>query len=239
MKNLLFIMLAAATLTACSKNNDDQPVNPVDGSEKVKKAVYESGPEFDSYVYDGAGRLKTRTSETGAKTEYEYQPGKVIQTLYNSDGSLNRVYTYGLDANGLAATETRSLQPDFLETRVYNSDNQILKSTWNIGSNVNVSEHFYSNGNCDSVRYSSNGNWDMTNKMTYYTDRLNTLDNSNFGRHFWGKGNKNLAKTGQYHYPDGSKGTLEEYAYEFDAKGRVLKKHSIEGGDTYTTTYDY
>ncbi|HEV7780465.1 MAG TPA: hypothetical protein VGO58_04320 [Chitinophagaceae bacterium] len=238
MKKIIFILLAATTFVACEKNNDAPPVNPGDFANQIKKTVYDGG-QIHTYTYDGSGRIKTRTALNLEKIEYDYTAGKIVEKQFDATGVLKRTYTYELDTNGLVAKETRSDRPDFTETRLYNSDKQVVKFTDAENANIDIGEYFYSNGNLDSIRFISNGNWYSTAKMTYYTDKTNILDNDAFGEYAWGKRSKNMVKSEQYFFSDGTIGDKENYTYEYDAKGRVTKVISTEDGDIYTTTYSY
>ena len=237
MKKIIIILLAAISFVSCKKNNDDITANPADISNKVKKSIYGSGST--TYVYDGMGRVKTQTYMNGSRTEFEYQPGKVLEKTYDPAGLLTLTYTYELNANGFAEKETRSNEPSFQEIRVYNNDGQVQKFTVLQNGSSSTGDFFYSNGNCDSARYSTNGNWNSTVKKTYYTDKPNMLGYEQFGESFWGKKNKNLQKSEQYFYTDGSAGNLESYSYEFDAKGRVTKQTSVVDNDIYITFLSY
>lgn len=224
-------------LVACKKNNDDQPGNPAAISDKVKKSTYDSGETI--FSYDATGRIKSRTYLNGSKTEYSYEPGKVYEKQFNNAGVLTLSYTYELDANSLVGKENRSDLPGSQTVYLYNSDKQTVKSTLVGNGNSSSRDYFYSNGNCDSSRLSSNGNWNTTIKTTYYTDKLNVLDYEKYGETFWGKKSKNLIKSEQYFFSDGTMGSIENYSYEFDAKGRVIKRTSEADGDIDVTYFSY
>lgn len=236
MKKIIFILLAATSFVACKKNNDAQPGSQADISDKIKKSTFGSG--VTTYSYDGSGRLKTKTFSNGGKNEFEYQPGKVIEKEFEPGGVLKQTYTYELNASGLGEKETRGDNPAFQNLRQYNSDKQLVKFTMT-GNGTEVGEYFFSNGNCDSLRVSFNGVWQYTNKMTYYTDKLNVLGYDRSGLYFWGQKSKNMVKSERYSYPNGSMGIPENYSYEYDAKGRATKMISEADGDIFITTLSY
>ena len=193
MKKILFILLPALCLfMACKKNNYDVTAPPDASSFRVKTSV--SANESLEYSYDMAGRLIQRLDAVGTKIIYEYPAGKVLQKVYQS-AMLSDLLIYKLDANGLCYERTVDGVPDYLETYVHNNDKQIVKDITQSGPDIQVTENFFSNGNGDSTRYSTNGVWSFTVKHTYYTDKLNVLASENFGQQYYGKGSKNLMKS--------------------------------------------
>ena len=239
MKKIFFFLLVSATLFACSKNTDGvaNPGTPGDVSYQIKKSSYNTGTT--TYTYDASGRIKTKTYLGGERSEFEYQAGKVLEKEYDAAGILKVTYTYELNSNGIVEKETRSDMPGFSEIRLYNSDKQMVKFTIVENGGTSTGDYFYSNGNCDSARFSSNGIWNTTIKNTYYTDKANVLGFESSGQFFWGKKSKNLIKSEQYFFSNGSVGEKENYSYEYDAKGRVTKFTSEADNDLYITFYSY
>src|SRR5258705_14014141 len=75
MKKLLFILVAAASLTACKKNSVDAPVTPGNTNNQIK--TWASGANISTYTYDAQGRISKVTISDGSGYEYEYLPGIV------------------------------------------------------------------------------------------------------------------------------------------------------------------
>ncbi len=237
MKKIIFILLAATTVVSCKKNNDNTvPVNPVSLENKVKQVI--SGGTR-TYSYDASGRLVQKLYADGGKSQFEYPAGKVIEKEYKTDGSLKEIYTYDLDANGLVGKETWSSNPSYQELRVYNNDKQQIKATTTYNGVISTADYFFSNGNCDSVRFSAPSGWQSTVKRTYYTDKPNVLDYDATGQTWLGHKSKNLIKTEQYFFSNGSFNPAVMYTYEFDAKGRIVKETNEYNGDIDIVYYKY
>lgn len=228
MKKLLFVFMATATFVACKKNAIDKPVTPVNTAAKIKTEIY--GASGTTYAYDALGRLTQRSFSNGSKTVYEYLSGIVNVKIYNTAGVFQYSYKYELNANGSVSRATRNDNPAYEELNFYNADKTLAERVSKINGNTSTSNYFYSNGNCDSVRFTgNNGSWHTTLINIYYTDKTNVLSYENHGYVFNGTDNKNLLKNQVYHYPDGSTNTPVNYSYEFDAQGRVIKQTSMWG----------
>jgi YD repeat-containing protein len=239
MKKILFILLAAMSFfPSCKKNSDNTPPPPGPGNFiRVKTSV--SAYESLKFSYDNAGRLIERISNGTTKVTYEYPSGKVIQKVFTPGGVLSDTWTFTLDANGLSTQRTYDQDAAYLETTLYNSDKQIVKTITQGSGYTEGADYFYSNGNLDSCRFSSNGAWTFTSRYTYYTDKPNVMDPENYGEAHFGKGSKNLYKTFQYVYPDGTITEITNVSYEYDAKGRVIKRISQKGANTGFINYTY
>lgn len=241
MKKQITIITAALSLVLFSCKKSDTNPNPQGGgatSSKIKTWAGNSG--ISTYTYDAQGRCTEVLYSNGGKIAYEYQAGVVTVKAYNTANVLTSTSVYELNSEGLRIKETRPGNPLFAESTVYNSDKQPVKHITSNNGNTQVMDYFYSGGNYDSIRFTNNGNWSSTIIKTYYSDKLNTLSNDEEGVSFYGKENKNLVKTEQYTYPDGTKNDISNYTYEFDAKGRVVKETRVQGGNiniSYITHY--
>lgn len=238
MKILLIPFAAAVLLTACSKNNTDAPA-PVTGNTVAKVKTWTSS-YTSTYFYDAQGRLTKYENSDGSRVEQEYQPGIVIRKVYNSAGVFQYSYKNELNADGYLGRTTLSSNPNYEILYVYNPDKTLAKQISNISGNHQVIDYFYSNGNCDSMRFTgNNGNWSSTIAKTYYTDKANVLTDANTGDDFYYKASKNMLKTELYKYPDGSTNDLSTYVYDFDAQGRVIKQTRTQGGNIGITLLTY
>lgn len=238
MKNLFLIGFALVALgtVSCKKDKASQP--PAETVAKVKTWTDDYG--VISYTYDASGRLTKYEHLGGTKRTYEYQPGLIIEKYYNTGGVVTATKNLELDASGYIIHETEPNFPGTPSTRVYNADHQLVKEVSVSGIYTNSLDYFYSNGNCDSMRYTTNGVWSETIKWTYYTDKANSFSNKNQGQTFWGNSSKNLMKSEQYCYADGSKGDVSSYTYEFDASGLATKQSVTQGANiaiSYITYY--
>jgi YD repeat-containing protein len=225
-------------LFSCKKESTSNPAAGNTGVSKIK--TWTGGSYITNYTFDAAGRCTREDYNDGSKSTYEYLAGKVILKRYNSSGVNTDTYNYETDANGLATKVTRPNNLTYDETIIYNNDKQAVKRITHISGTTQVIDYFYSNGNSDSARITTNGNWQTTIKRTFFTDKLNSLSNEAQGTGFYGKDNKNLLKTEIYTYADGSTNTPSAYNYEFDAQGRAIKETRTQGGNInigYITYY--
>ena len=234
MKKLITIFTAGISLLLFSCNKSDTIDNPSGGSNTMSKIKTWSGSNgIATYTYDAGGRCQQVTYSDGSKNTYEYTTGKVIQKNFNTAGVNIVTYVYDLDTDGLKIKESRSSDVTFSEVAIYNTDKQIVKFIVHQNGKVFSGDYFYSNGNCDSVRFSTNGVWYSSAIKTYYTSKPNSLTYDTEGIAFMGKSNKNLLKTEQYKYSDGTTADISTYAYEFDEKGRVGKQTLIQGANQH------
>lgn len=229
-KQFLIVAALSAVIFSCKKSGNDITL-PGNNTTTSKIKTWASNSGITTFTYDAQGRCTEENYSNGGKTTYEYQPGLVTEKKYNAANVNTSTFIYELNTEGLTIKETRQQNPSFSESTIYNSDKQVLKHITLINGNTQVSDYFYSGGNCDSVRFTSNGNWSSTVIKTFYTDKPNSLNNDAEGVSFFGKSDKNLLKTEQYTYPDGTKVDISYFTYEFDSKGRAVKQTRTQGGN--------
>lgn len=241
-KNLFFTAIAVAALVSCKKENNSLPPGGQgqgnNTESKIKEWTGNSG--MTTYLYDGSGRCTQYSSSTGSKVTFEFTGNKIVQKQFNNAGVNDFTREYELNASGLISKETRPGDPDFEAVLLYNSDKQVVKKIYHMIGGTQTIDYFYNNGNCDSTRYHMNSSWTTTVKFTYHTDKPNTISYEAMGMPYFGKESKNLNKTEQYFYPDGTSGTVTQRSYEFDAAGRVIKQTGVQGGNiniSYLTYY--
>jgi YD repeat-containing protein len=239
MKHSILLIISGISLVfgSCKKESTVNPPANNSESQRVKTETGDSG--IDTYTYDGSGRLLSDQSTNGTKSVYEYQPGKISRKYFNAANVNTQTYEFEIGTDGLATKQTRPTQLDYQETRIYNSDKQLIKQITLQNNNTYVIDYFYSNGNCDSARASSNGTWTSTARKTYYTGVKNIFDYSNYGTSFYGKGSKDLLKSEQYFYPDGSSNEKTSWVYEFDGMARPIKQTSTHGNNLEIIYFSY
>ena len=237
MKNLFFSVLVILALGAvsCKKDNSSQP--PAETVAKLKTWTDDYG--VVNYTYDASGRLTKYEHLGGTKRTYDYQPGLVVEKYYNAVGNLASTKNLELDVSGYVIHVSDPNVPGTPTVKVYNADHQLVKDISVNGIYTNSMDYFYSNGNCDSMRYSTNGVWSETIKWTYYTDKANSFSNTNQGQAYWGNSSKNLMKSEQYFYAGGTQNDVSNYTYEFDAKGLVTKETITYGGNMSISYFTY
>jgi len=227
--SILLALLSGIILISCSKKDTTPNADPGNTTDRIKSETGDWGTS--SYKYDGSGRQITTDYSNGSKRTYEYGAGTVTEKYYNSSAVLTQTYVFELNSDGLVAKETMPGVPGFQVTNIYNSDKTLAKSVTLQNGVSNSIDYFYSNGNCDSSRHSTNGTWSLTIKNTYYTNKANAFALQNYGLSFFGKDDNNLQKTEQYTYPDGSALDMTTWTYEFDGQGRPVKQTSVRGAN--------
>ncbi len=237
MKNLFLIGSAILALGAVSCKKDNSSQSPAETVAKMKSWIDDGG--VTNYTYDASGRLTNYEHVGGSKSTYEYQNGLVVYKLFSANGNLFNAKNLELDASGYVIHEADPGGQGTPSTRVYNAEHQLVKNVFMTGNFANSMDYFYTNGNCDSMRYTTNGQWGQTVKWTYYTDKGNSLSYKNQGMPFWGVSSKNLTKTEQYFYPGGSNGDISNFTYEFDAGGNVIKQTIAQGANISISYISY
>ncbi len=236
--NALF--LASFALLSCNKEKIEGPVNnqaQTGSVSRIKTWSNTSGQK--TYLYDNSGKLTEVQSNTGSKVTYEYSPGKITHKQFTMGGANDFTAVYDLNEAGLVVTEKRPSKPDFTATFIYNEQKQPVKTIYNTNGIINTRDFFYNNGNCDSIRISESGNWDYTLRFTHYTDKVNHLSNEAYGYPFFGKESKNLVKSVQFLYANGSSSDITSINYEYDSNGRPVKETRSEGVNIFINYISY
>jgi hypothetical protein len=238
MKILIIPFFAGVLFTSCSKNNSDVP-SPEPGT-SASRIKTRTSSYVTTYFYNAEGKATKYENSDGSGSAFEYQPGIVIRKVYNTAGVFQYSYKHELNADALVFRTTISNNPAYEIIRLYNADKSIAKQISMINGNNNSIDYFYSNGNCDSMRFTgNNGNWSSTVVKTYYTGKPNVLTDAATGDDFYGKASKDMLKSEIYKYPDGSSNELATYTYEYDGQGRVIKETRSQGGNINISLITY
>ncbi|MGE5109192.1 MAG: hypothetical protein ACM3H8_16760 [Sphingobacteriales bacterium] len=204
----------------------------------------------NNYFYDDKGRQIKRTSSYGLRYEYSYTDTSIVLVTYNATSPIDTAI-YKLDTVTGLVTKWTDVYPGSFDTYTYNSNKQILtdQKTTVYPNNTNTKSeyrYFYnSSNNLDSIvdnhdiGTASSGTY-VYHYDEYYTDKINTTGNENFGQLFFGKSSNNLLKT--YRITNNAGVTTSyNYDYTFDSQNRVIKEVVTQIGTTtrYETTYTY
>ena len=251
MKYLSIGIVAAITLLSCKKKQEDAPYNPLTG--KVKQ-VTDDNNRKTIYTYDDKGRLLNffqiySTGDTGYVVNHEYSGSSLTRTeRYNTSDI--RVYTFQLNAEGMAVSKTVASNPSALYTFKYNSTGQLIEQKMTNGSNIETYTYFYSNGQCDSMRLERSWYTAGTYEISVYEYYPDKADNRNqhltYFQQFLGRpaSVKTLKsfKEGTHRDATGNSFyTPTTYSYEYDTKGRIVKELEYFRGTTtpHTNIYEY
>lgn len=209
MKNALLITACAlATLfSACKKENNEI---------RTLVKTQEQGGYTTTFEYNNNGQIVKMADDYGNVSTYTYGSNKVNVTYINSptNSGLDNNGVFQLRSDGKVELLIRDVSGTTSFT--YNSDGlfQEIVSPWD------VTVYEWVNGNI--VKETRTTATDTTiSTFTYYTDKDNYLNSSNFGI-TWNSSSKNLLKTRNTSYS--SSEVFTEYNYEFDDKGRVVAR---------------
>ena len=213
------------------------------------------------YVYDKAGNITSKISNTGMVTSYEYDYKNNVTATISSDG-LRTEYTYDSEDN-----LTYVAYPDGTnETFVYDKNGNNIKATDRYGITVSMeydvlnrlTSKTYADGTKENYTYDANGNvltfTSVTGGVTEYTyDNMNrnTSIKDAYGNvtRFTYNNRSKLVKTQdakgnifEYEYDDNDRQIAEIYPdgtkeqTEYDKRGRVSKQIDRNGN---VTKYEY
>lgn len=239
-KTLLLLSLSLLIMSSCKKDKNDNTKQPdktintcllTEGTYTAKRTgVGQVGKAI--YTYDDKGRVSTLKWDSPNNpyvAQYTYSNDQITEKVNNT------VYiTYQLDAGG------RVIKAVYAETHkeinyTYNTDGYLIQEVSTDGSS---SKYAYTGGNLTSDAYTdSNPNYSHTATIQYTNDAAqnNFIDKqlvnwlpqhyNNALKAYFGKASKNLPLKSF-----DSNGFYENYTYEKDAKGNILK---------FTTTDKY
>ena len=237
MKNVFLLLGFAAVLSSCAKEDIDDLPDSLNENSKVRTATY--GTTTLTYTYDAIGRQVTCDNSDGIKKVYAYSIGNIRESVYKN-GQFEYFYKHDLNTDSLCIKEIKSNDNSYEQLYQYNPDRRMVKTiTKKNGTAIQVMDFFYSNGNCDSIRFFNNNQWVLTILKTYYTDRINVFDPEVFGNKYFGKGNRNMLRSETFSYPGCTPEHPSNFNYEYDSMGRVIKETSAKENYTSTGLYTY
>ncbi len=206
---LLSLALTAFVLAGISSCGKEDDPNNIPATPKLKTYTYTDPRDShynvtESYTYDANGRISTITHADyfyNGTTTYTFGTNTVSSS---STYAATRVYT--LNAGGYATSET--IPGDTTYTYLYDAAWHLLQDgggtyEWT-GDNLTTDRQIY-------VNYE-------------YTDKTNTIGNSNKGITFLGKDSKNLPSNRMSFTIPGER----LFSYDFDAQNRVTRKIGID-----------
>ncbi|HLP52600.1 MAG TPA: hypothetical protein VK154_17045 [Chitinophagales bacterium] len=219
---LLSVALTALLLTGISSCEKEDNTDNTPATAKLKTYSYTDPRDSrydvtESYTYDANGRISTITH-----ADYYYN-GTTTYTFGSNTVSSASTYAgtrvYALNAEGYATTET--IPGDTTYTYLYDAAWHLLQDgegtyEWT-GDNLTTDRKIYQNYE--------------------YTDKTNTIGNSNKGITFLGRDSKNLPSKRMAFIPAECL-----FSYDFDAQNRVTRKIGISDFNMDTleiSTYTY
>ena len=239
-KHILFITVTiAVALFSCNKNPSDiiTPVptgTPPDNS-KIKSITL-NGITTYLYDYDNTGNIvKVAKADGTPYYNYSYSSNTINEQRFLSNGSLQEDNKMLLNTDGLVEIFTNSLLPQQLIKYEYTSDKKIAKKTiFTSGILQNTTYFLYANENLvkdSTIVPGSPGIW-AGRTYEYYTGIISSTENDNWGKGYWGKGNRNaLKKVSYFDGTNSSPYAIQEYQTpELDSKTRIVKTSGTTNG---------
>lgn len=236
---------------SCNEKDTTEEIIPL-AFPKIKSVTYYENNRvqlINSFEYDSLGRCAKMATTTVNNTDntsftryntYRYTPGKVL---------VNRIYDEfnhsGQDTIFLNEQGLRIKTANGNEVREYDANGFLLqRKEFKPVAVTEVYSFEVSNENTvkiiDTIELTTDTTVSSTVYYTFIPNSVNTIGSQNMGFYFEGKQNKNLVK--DYHtdilYRDPAL-YRDSYSYEYDAKGRVTKRTSINSPTKAYETYIY
>ncbi len=203
-----------------------------DAQKRVTKVVFSSlvNPDtyYHEYTYSGASVSEYRSEEPRYELE-QTLPNGVTKINCTSNPRVLKLNANGLYAGNASNCESKSFGYDnnqFVTMEDYSIDD--YKRTDDIKNDSKNVTRIYAKG----FSYGG-GEFASTTIFDYYTDKINTIGNTNFGAAYLGKSSENLMKS------QTENGVITQYTYEFDAQQRVSKRTAIKENNTIVSSYTY
>ena len=236
---LIPLFIGFLLLAACKKDDQKAPSPP--SIPKIR--TVSSGNDLRTYTYDSKGRVTRIVYSLYGRDEYAYSGSTVTRKFYDLADTVASTMIYTLDANGRATGYTSPASTYDVITYSYNGDGQL--SAYHITRTI-VAEpvrnwdyaYHYTNRNLDSIviTYTDGGSPAVSYEYydEYYTDKISTIGNDNYGQSFLGSGSKNPVKAARDIGHD-SQGNYPQttYQYEFDSLNRITKQLHYWGTSSF------
>ena len=238
MKNLSFFFFAICILSFGSCQKDSDPVNPTGNEARIKTETYQG--VVDNYIYDQRGRIIQGIYPDGSKDTVQYYKGYFIEKEYDSQGNLENLNHYELNADSLVEIYTSTSQPEYETRYEYDSQRRRIKTTSTSPGNLFVVDYFYGpEGNQDSIVISQNGAWLYTYEYSYLEHQPNVYTRKTYGRIYFGEESKNLVAGAYYRFSNPVNNNVAQYDYVFDSQGRIISMTERKNGISEQTDFTY
>lgn len=248
-KLLLLTVIMSIAFVSCQKESLNANLEEQSPSAALVKSKTE-GNNTETYYYDADKRLSkiVFSSSTNNNTyyhEYTYTANEITeyrseepryaleQALPNGATRINcssnpselKLNEKGFYIGTVSNCQTQSFQYDengFVITQDLNQTDYSTNEKF-VNDSKNVTRK---SGNGFSY---GNGTFNTNTIYTYYTDKLNSIGNKNFGKAYLGKSSDNLVAS------ETQNNITTNYSYKFDSQQRVIQKTTkLENVETQT-----
>ena len=233
------ILLSVFFFTACKKSDLPEAPQPIGEIATVKPQATvisrvksrKIGTEITNFTYDGYGRQNQASSNENNSYIYQNGNSSIKATVYLNNGILYQQYLYLLNSKGLAEKKDGG---GYYTNYTYNAKKNLVNELTVTGDGATTEVIYtYSQGNITEIKTFYGNIHSQTRTFTYYTDKINSLDNEAFGQSYLGLASKNLVKSMILTSAAGVVLNTQTYEYEFDGQGRVVKKKKFYNGSAW------
>jgi len=238
---ILTAILMTLALSACKKDKNPTPApQPVSLVKSVATSTNGAAATTSTYEYNADKKISKIKYDDGGYCNFIYTGQTVVSDCYDKNGISTVKFNYNLNSAGLVTSLTLSTSVSTINYFDYNAAKQLVHTTVK-NNGVVQSEYFYkynSDGNkiTDSL-ISTNGT--SINRFEFYTDKISTTEQKNFGQPFLGAGNKNCVKTIMLKGTGGLT-TFSPYGVPvMDAAGRIAQTSLTYFANTSVYNYTY
>ncbi len=247
-KFLLLFVISSVVLTSCTKEKLSA-IFPADALVKTKT----EGNNTETYFYDNQNRLSKIvfssstspsyyhefTYSNGIISEYHSEeaihklvdtlPGDIIRLNCTSNPSILNLNDNGFYSGTTSTCQSQSYKYDAIgfviaqdfEITDYSTTEQVLNDSKNV---TKITGKGFSFGG---------GEFDLITTYTYYSDRISSIGNKNFGKLFLGKSSVNVLKS------ETKNTETINYTYIYDAEQRTIQRTAVKGTTQTITAYTY
>jgi len=244
MKSILSISFAILLLASCKKTTVEQTQpTPTVVTPKIKTVSISNATttlNTVAYEYDNAGRIAKLTYANGNSVKYSYSTNMVTTESFTAAGVSDGKTTFNLNADGLAIKYFSNAAPATVTHFTYNTAKQLLTEITENG--FETTYQLYHTYNADGNKIADsivNGQISTTKKIDYYTDKISTVENLNYGIRFYGMPVKNCPKKSSLKLSTSNYVSTDYSIPETDTLGRITKYTHTSQGVTYTYVYTY
>lgn len=242
MKSLqtLTAVLIVVSFSACKKEKTINPPAAVILVKANTTSTNGAAATTNTYEYNADKTINKIKYDDGGYCNFIYAGQTVVADCYDKNGIASVKFNYNLNSAGLLSTLTLSTSASTIYYYDFNNAKQMVHAT-SKNNGVLQSEFFYKYNNdgnkiTDST-ISSNGT--AINHYTYYTDKVSTTEQRNYGQPFYGVGNKNCVENTTL-ISTGGVTTPSPYGVPvLDAAGRIAQTSYTYYGNNTVTNYTY
>ncbi len=211
----------------------------------IKRSVNLRTGISDDYKYDSLGRLLQVQSSRGEKTVFEYIDTLVVKQFFSSPKSKVKKDTFFLNNKNLVILISANIERIMYNKCMYDSRGRLtLLANYVGGKPMRQTYYTWSGDNLkNTTSIDEKGKPQSIVSYSYFTDKPNTISNTNTGLGFLGPESKYLLKesVGLAAVTTSSDTFHIVYHYQMDEKNAVKLKvgYNAKGELVDSTSYSY